>query len=163
VGCGEGFLLNYLPAQVENYLGIDYSEEAIRLAKDPKVSRSQDPKKIISIKFQKESVYELPFADNSFDLVTCLEVLEHLENYEKAMQEIKRVAKKYVILSVPHEPWFQMSNFLRGKYLKSLGNHPEHINKWNPKQFKQLISRYFTIKKEVYSFAWQLYLCEKTN
>lgn len=159
VGCGEGFLLEHLPP-LQSYVGVDYSADAINLAQNSKF-KAQNLKKIPNIQFQKENVYKLPFFDNSFDLVTCLEVLEHLENYEKALQEIKRVTKKWAILSVPHEPWFQMSNFLRGKYLKTLGNHPEHINKWNPKQFKQLIRKYFTIKKESYSFAWQLYLCEK--
>lgn len=159
VGCGEGFLLRILPATVENYVGIDYNEDALRFAENSK-NQIQISKQIQNIKFQKENVYKLSFKDNSFDLVTCLEVLEHLDDYEKALLEIKRVAKKYVILSVPHEPWFQMSNFLRGKYLKTLGNHPEHINKWNPRQFKQLISQYFTIKKELYSFAWQIYLLE---
>jgi ubiquinone/menaquinone biosynthesis C-methylase UbiE len=157
IGCGEGFLLEHLPSHI-GYVGIDNSTEAIQLAQDHKIPRSQDPK---NIKFQKESVYELPFHDNEFDLVTCLEVLEHLDNYEKALQEIKRVAKKYVILSVPNEPWFQLSNFIRGKYFSTLGNHPEHINRWNPKKFKQLIEKYFTIKKESFSFAWQLYLLEK--
>lgn len=154
-------MLDYLP-HVEKYVGIDYSEESIKLASlKLKVQSEKLKLKIKSAEFKQADVYRLPFPDGQFDLVTCLEVLEHLENYEKALQEIKRVAKKYVILSVPHEPWFQISNFLRGKYLKTLGNHPEHINKWNPKQFKKCILQYFTIKKEAYSFPWQLYLCEK--
>lgn len=158
VGCGEGFLLRYLPPLTQ-YVGIDYNEVSLQLAEN---SKSQIPnyKQIQNIKFQKENIYHLSFADKSFDLITCLEVLEHLQNYENALQEIRRVAKKYIILSTPHEPWFQLSNFLRGKYLMRLGNHPEHINKWNPGQFKKLISKYFIIKKEAYSFPWQIYLCQ---
>lgn len=159
IGCGEGFLLEHLPSHVQ-YIGIDNSSEAIQLAKNNKILKSENPKKIQNIKFQKESVYSLPFSDNEFDLITCLEVLEHLKDYEKALSEIKRVAKKWIIISVPHEPWFQLSNFLRGKYFKRLGNHPEHINRWNPTKFKKLISKYFKIEKESYSFAWQIYLCK---
>jgi ubiquinone/menaquinone biosynthesis C-methylase UbiE len=160
VGCGEGFLLEHLPP-VDSYIGVDYSDESIKLAKvqSSKFKVQNDSLKC-KVDFRQADVYKLPFGDKSFDLVTCLEVLEHLDNYEKALQEIRRVAKKHVILSVPHEPWFQLSNFLRGKYLARLGNHPEHINKWNPNQFKKLISKYFIIKKVVYPFPWQTYLCE---
>lgn len=44
---------------------------------------------------------DLPFEDNSFDVVTALECLEHMENYEEAIKEILRVAKNNVIISVP--------------------------------------------------------------
>lgn len=159
VGCGEGFLLRYLPP-IQSYVGIDTNESSLYIAENSK-SQIANLKKIQNIKFQKEDVYHLSFENGSFDLVTCLEVLEHLETPEKALSEIKRITKKWVILSVPHEPWFQLSNFLRGKYFSTLGNHPEHINKWNPSHFRQLIAKYFTIKKEAFSFAWQIYLCEK--
>ncbi len=47
---------------------------------------------------------ELPFDDNSFDLVMCCEVLEHLpfSEFEKALSEIKRVSKKNAIISIPN-------------------------------------------------------------
>jgi len=53
------------------------------------------------------SVLELPFADNSFDLILCAEVLEHLpfSEFEKALGELRRVSKKYVILSLPRWGW----------------------------------------------------------
>jgi len=47
----------------------------------------------------------LPFADEGFDLVTCTEVLEHLddERYERVLGEIRRVARRWVLISVPNE------------------------------------------------------------
>jgi len=47
---------------------------------------------------------ELPFADRSFDYVTCLEGLEHIENPQQAMREFARVLKPggHVIVSVPN-------------------------------------------------------------
>lgn len=51
------------------------------------------------------SVLELPFANKSFDVVACYEVLEHLpyEDFNKALFEIFRISKSHAILSLPDE------------------------------------------------------------
>lgn len=48
------------------------------------------------------SVYNLPFRDNSFDLVYGWEFLHHLENPQKAVNEMMRVTTKYLILIEPN-------------------------------------------------------------
>src|SRR5256884_9814721 len=47
---------------------------------------------------------ELPFSDRSFDYITCLEGLEHIENPQQAMREFARVLKPggHLIVSVPN-------------------------------------------------------------
>ncbi|MDD3818399.1 MAG: class I SAM-dependent methyltransferase [Actinomycetota bacterium] len=49
------------------------------------------------------SVLSIPFSPNSFDVVACYEVLEHLpyKNFSKALAEIYRVCKNYAIISLP--------------------------------------------------------------
>ena len=49
-------------------------------------------------------ILELPFSDNSYDIACAFEVLEHLpfEQVEQAVAELARVARQYVIVSVPH-------------------------------------------------------------
>ena len=49
----------------------------------------------------KGRIQELPFEDNSFDLVFCTDVLEHVveEDVEKAIEELVRVSKKYILVS----------------------------------------------------------------
>lgn len=65
----------------------------------------------------------LPFEDNSFDIVCCLDVLEHLENVHGAISEIKRVAKTAAIISLPNiAHWtfrlrFLTKGYLSGKYI----------------------------------------------
>lgn len=45
---------------------------------------------------------ELPFADNSFETITCFEVLEHLKDPIAALREFKRVARNNIIATVPN-------------------------------------------------------------
>lgn len=49
-------------------------------------------------------VRRIPFKKNSFDIVICAEVLEHLpfSDVNKALNEIKRVTKKYALITLPH-------------------------------------------------------------
>src|SRR3989344_6097785 len=104
VGCGEGFVLGHLKKRgfAANLTGVDISEEAISagLAIFP------------GLNLVKGSVYNLPFADDYFDVVMCLEVLEHLAEPEKALQELVRVSKKYCLVSVPNEPFFTLANMV---------------------------------------------------
>jgi ubiquinone/menaquinone biosynthesis C-methylase UbiE len=51
---------------------------------------------------RKASAYELPYADASFDLVYCWELLHHVDRPLDAVKEMKRVAKKCVILCEPN-------------------------------------------------------------
>jgi len=152
VGCGEGFGLYHLKANGigDRYLGIDASSEALRLA------RQVNP----GFKYRKGDIYKLPFKDKSVDLVVCCEVLEHLEDPEAALSELKRVSKKYILLSVPLEPWFRLLNFARGKYLKTWGNHPEHINWWGKKSLARMMSRHVKMLRHEVSLPWQMMLVQ---
>jgi 2-polyprenyl-3-methyl-5-hydroxy-6-metoxy-1,4-benzoquinol methylase len=153
-GCGEGFTLNKL---AENGIGkriegIEYSRDAISFGKN------LFPELVI----KEGSVYELPYKKSSFDLVTCTEVLEHLEEPAKALQEMLRVSKKYLIISVPNEPFFMLSNFLRGKNIPRLGNDPGHINHWNFFSFKKLLEKNgLKILETKLSFPWMVVLGTK--
>ena len=44
-----------------------------------------------------------------------------------------------VVVSVPYEPWFRIGSLLRGKYVRSLGNHPEHVNHFNRRSLAALL------------------------
>lgn len=93
-GCGTGgnfpFLERYGTVQ-----GFDYSEEAVLYC------RLRGRKEV-----RQASIYELPYPDASFDLVTCLDVIEHLRLDLPALQELRRVLKPdgLLLLTLPAGP-----------------------------------------------------------
>lgn len=57
-------------------------------------------------KYVKALVDNLPFQDKSFDMVMCNHTLEHIKDLPKAISELKRVAKKQLIITVPCQRYF---------------------------------------------------------
>jgi len=106
------------------------------------------------VKVTQESVYELRREDRSFDGIFFLEVLEHIDDPHKALSELFRVSKKYVIISIPHEPIWRFLNIIRGKYLNNFGNTPGHINHWSLRSLKKLVSQYGEILKIYIPIPW---------
>ena len=85
VGCGTGYLIDMLYKQHKaNYCGLDLSPEMI-LAADKKLGEKA--------KLTEGSADNLPYPDNSFDVVTCIQSFHHYPYPEKAMNEVLRVLK----------------------------------------------------------------------
>ncbi len=113
------------------------------------------------ITFVAGSVYDLPFPDAAFDLVVACEVLEHLDAPERALAEIRRVTRRYCVLSVPREPLWRFLNIARLRYLSDLGNTPGHLQHWGRKGFEALVSRFFTIREVASPLPWTFVLAER--
>ena len=105
------------------------------------------------------SVDALPFASESFDVVTCFEVLEHVEDPARAVRELARVARRAVVVSVPFEPWFRIGNVLRGKHLSGFGNHPEHVQHWNLRSFGKFLGAAESEVRIIEAFPWIIACC----
>lgn len=154
VGCGEGFTLDKFRKEGigKKLSGIDNLDEALKLA----------AKTYPDLDIKRGDIYDIKAKDNTYDLVMATEVFEHLDDPDKAIKELIRVSKKYVMLSVPNEPFFIGANLLRGKYLKTFGNHPEHINHWTFIGFENFLKKHgLKIVKRKLPFAWTLILAEK--
>jgi len=117
VGSDECYLKQYLPNGVK-YWGIGLGGHP-----DQKVNLEKD---------------RIPFSDNAFYCVLCLDVLEHIENIHEVFDDLCRVSRKYVIISLPNA-WSDFYNMLRhGNYsqtspLKFYGlpvEPPEDRHKW---------------------------------
>jgi hypothetical protein len=61
----------------------------------------------------------------------CCEVLEHLEFPDRDLAEISRVSSRSVLISTPREPLWRLLNLLHGKYWRSLGNTPGHLQHYS--------------------------------
>lgn len=153
-GCGEGFLLEFLQknGQELDYTGADFSFEAIQWSRANLVPH---------LRANVADIHTLPYPDNSFPLVTCLEVLEHIPDSAVGVRELARVSLEYLILSVPHEPYFRGANFLRGKHIGQWGNDPEHLHNYSGRTFRQMLSGEVDILWHGYSFPWQIALAHK--
>lgn len=92
-GCGNGAFLAFLERQRAplQLLGLERSQAAITAA------LCQSP-------IYRGEVNTLPFADRAFDLVSAMEVIEHLPFgvYEQSLREMARVASRYLLISVPY-------------------------------------------------------------
>lgn len=94
VGCGRGDIALYLGRNSKEAIGIDYSKEAIELANSARVNFPLYIQKKVHFKIM--NIKTLSFPSNYFDVVICIDVLEHLykKEVEGTMLEIKRVLKK---------------------------------------------------------------------
>ena len=110
IGVGNGFTSKYLKDRNLNVITFDVEDEL-----SPDVVGS---------------VLKLPFDSESFDVVACYEVLEHLlySEFPKAMKEIHRVSRKYAVLSLPDVTTVYRINIELPKIrpIKRLVNHPFH-------------------------------------
>lgn len=87
VGCGNGAYVNEMSGK-RHVVGMD----TIRFPNWHKMNEQ----------LCQGSAEQLPFADASFDTISCFEVLEHLSEPRKALAEYHRVCKKNLILTVPN-------------------------------------------------------------
>lgn len=108
--------------------------------------------------FQTGDIYDTGFEDNSFDVVVSFEVLEHLHQADRALAELARVAKEYVVLSVPHEPFFCLANAARGKNLDQTpkGSDPDHRNFWSRELFGQFVAQELDVVHLTGSLPWTI-------
>jgi 2-polyprenyl-3-methyl-5-hydroxy-6-metoxy-1,4-benzoquinol methylase len=146
VGCGEGVLT----AQWADRLG-DRRIVGIDLD-DPKLKAEWEQRRRANLEYRVEDATNLSFADGEF------EVLEHVPDPERTVSEMARVAKRWLLVSVPREPLWRGLNMARGAYLKDLGNTPGHVNHWSKRSFVSMLSRHGTVEEVRSPFPWTMVL-----
>lgn len=164
VGSGDGVVRDY----IRNNTQIGYSN--VDIAEDLKPD-------IVG------AINDLPVADNMYDAVCAFEVLEHLpfEQFEKSILEMKRVSKKYVLISIPHFGPAIKLNFkipflpevnaaFKIPFLKKHvfnGQHYWEVGKkgYSPSKIRKILRSHFTLLKEFVPYENQyhhFYILEKS-
>ena len=128
--CGNGIFTNYLKQKRHELkvVGFDRSEQALKYVKTEKFIASID---------------SIPLENESFDCVIAHDVIEHLpvETYEKALFELSRVTKKYIIVGVPYKEKIS-DNVTYCPSCLSIFNYDLHLRSFDDNKLKQLFLSY---------------------
>jgi ubiquinone/menaquinone biosynthesis C-methylase UbiE len=152
VGCGEGVLTERWADRLNGgrIVGIDLD--------DPKLRAEWEHRQRANLEYKVEDATHLSFADDEFDMASAIEVLEHVPDPERTVAEMTRVARRWVLVSVPREPLWRGLNMARGAYVKDLGNTPGHVNRWSKRSFVQMLSRHGKVEEARSPFPWTMLL-----
>jgi ubiquinone/menaquinone biosynthesis C-methylase UbiE len=104
VGCGNGANTVLFARSLPKVAGVDVEPERLATAREFAEANGID-----NIEYVISDGLNIPYPDDSFDYVTCFDVLEHVEDEQKTMSEIARVLRPggKLIMSVPNK-WYLM-------------------------------------------------------
>lgn len=139
-GCGDGAVSNNLVRQGLTVVGVDISVAALQHFQGFPLAGSLDT---------------LPFADRSFDLVLCTEVLEHLPEsvFMAALADLERVAKRFILITTPNEEHLPLS-FVRCEACGSIYHRNLHLRSFDYQKHSMLFQR-FELVKSAGILTWQ--------
>lgn len=132
VGFGLGYGLNILAIKAKEVSGVEVDPKVYTYCQDIVVGRNP---RLVHLGLY--DGYNLEFPDDCFDVVTCVDVLEHVEDYHRLLRELKRVSKKGVFTSTPNR---------RPEYTNPDGTPRNywHLREWNFEEFDEILKQHGT-------------------
>lgn len=97
LGCGDGKKTKYFAEMTQKTIGIDRNPILIKKA------QMEQP---FNCEFKVGKAENIPLADNSIDMVICIEAWEHMVHTQKVLDEIYRVLKTGSFVFIYFAPWF---------------------------------------------------------
>jgi ubiquinone/menaquinone biosynthesis C-methylase UbiE len=118
----------------------DLSEEACQRARE-----------IFNLKSTPADVQALPYEPDSFDVVLCSETLEHVPSAEASLRGLLKIARKAVVVTLPHEPQELID------HLKAADKFHAHLHTFTEHSFDKLEQDGFTVSHQrVFSMVARL-------
>jgi ubiquinone/menaquinone biosynthesis C-methylase UbiE len=133
IGCAQGHYLQKAKKFTPHVFGLEYSAEKIEQIKN------KEQLHIVNANAEK-----IPFGEKSFDFVLCSEVLEHVPNWKKALRELKRIARKKILVTIPLEKSLFWKNFSKFAPMETRG----HLHSLESKDIEKQMNG-FELEKKV--------------
>jgi SAM-dependent methyltransferase len=153
VGCGEGELAMMLAREGLRMRGSDVSAEVIEEARRrAKVAR-------VDVSYRAAPIDSLEPGSDAAELIVCCEVLEHVDDPERALDTLVGLARPWLLVSVPREPLWRILNLARFKYVGELGNTPGHLGHWSRRSFLDLLRSKAEVVDVRSPVPWTMALC----
>jgi len=113
VGCGTGRYLQWFAEMGLEAAGVDNSVEMVQVAQQRLAGSGEEGRVLLA------DGTDLPFADDSFDLVTAITVLEFVEEPVTLIREMLRVSRDRIFLGVlnRNSPYYIQQRLRRGRIL----------------------------------------------
>ena len=153
VGCGEGEVSIRLARRGIRVRGTDAFPRVLEEARRRAAAAG------VEVDFEAAAVEELDPATHAAELVLCCEVLEHLEDPRRGLEMLARLARPWLIASVPREPLWRALNLARLSYVGALGNTPGHLSHWSKRGFERFLGERFEVVEIRSPIPWTMALC----
>ncbi len=129
IASGEGYGSYLLSQNAKTVVGVDIDKTTVQKAKQKYISSN--------LSYLQGNTNAIPSKDNTFDIIVSFETIEHHNQHEEMILEIKRVLKPNGILIISTPDKRQYSDIPNYK-------NPFHVKELYEKEFKNLIKNHFT-------------------
>ncbi len=141
VGCGRGDLVKDIACRFPHFTeisGTDFSKEALDIGRQ---EMAFEPR----VFFKETDILHMPFEDNQFDIVTCINVIHHIhkDDLPDALIELTRITRKYLIIEIKNKDNFYW-RYLHPSYTRSIDIFPVSLSEIN----RVLKIKGFSLRKE---------------
>jgi ubiquinone/menaquinone biosynthesis C-methylase UbiE len=137
---GEGYGTALLSRTARFAVGVDIDRDAVRHARNRYGGGNLD--------FVAGSAALTPFRESSFDMITCFELIEHIQEQDTLLREAKRLLapEGLLLISTPNKPEYNQTEI----------SNPFHTKELELNEFQALLSKYF---KESRLLGQRVYSC----
>lgn len=135
IACGTGYGVNlFVSNGATKAVGIDIDPESIGYAREKYKNKNAD--------YSVGDIKKININDSCFDVITCFETIEHVDNHAQALKELKRVLKPNGILIIS-SPNRKLTS--PGRALDEKPNNQYHVKEFSQGEFCSILQADYTV------------------